>query len=433
MTWPYCSLAVKGDLTILGGAHYTSMINHTVLIGFNYQLHRSTGDKNFWVELVPLLSKGLDRISILSVRKNPKKQEEIEVEGCRVVIRYLSPRFLETPDAQYSRPRIFWRNGAFPSWLGVIEKVMNVRRIVNELQSIYEECPFTHIHLMDNFGWGNRILVKKGQHLRATTSVSAMAYQGKNHLWYHPYLRLSYNNPNLYIIAFSSTFKEKLSEIGLSQDRISHIPWGVLAPNKDFLSRNTALARKVISLPADKPLFLWAGYIQQIQRRDFLFAIKQARSAIKKGLKATFYFAFKAESMENGFERFHKPEQGIYVTSTDVKLFDHLKSAADILYSPVINKCCIVAPPLTWIEMLAMGVPILTTDVPGAAEIVEDGKTGYLARYENELIDKMFLIKESFHTMEIACRRKVEKDYNICNIARKYLEFILRRKEENAI
>ncbi|MHA2283472.1 MAG: glycosyltransferase [Promethearchaeota archaeon] len=406
------------------------MKKHVVLIGLNYQPSRSTGDKNFWVTLVPLLAKGLDRLSILSIREHPQKQEELEVENCSVVIKYFSPRFLDTPDTHFPRPRIFWVKGAFPSWLGVIEKQANIRRVVIELQSIYRECPFSHIHLMDNLGPGNRIISKVGSRLNATTSVSAMAYQGKSPFLYHPYLRLSYCAPNLYIIPFSSTFKKKLLEIGVSQDRIKHILWGV-ASNEDSLSKNRA--KKTLGLSIRRPLFLWAGYIQQIQKQDFYFALEQARNALEKGLIATFYFAFKPEAMENGFERFHKPEQGIYVTATEVELFDHLKVATDVFYSPVTNKRCILAPPLTWIEMMSLGVPILTTNVPGAFEIVEEGKTGCMAHNEDDLIRKMLLLKERAATMEIACRKKVEKDYNIRNIARRYLDFFLSRKEGNAI
>jgi glycosyltransferase involved in cell wall biosynthesis len=404
------------------------MTKHVVLIGFNYQQKRSTGDKNFWSDLVPLLAMGLNRISILSIRKHPHKQKERVVNSCRILIKYLSPRFLETPDANYSRPKIFWRKGAFPRLLGVIEKQMNIRRVTTELQSIYKDCPFSHIHLMDNFGPGNKLISNAGRYLNATTSVSAIAYQGKNPLLYHPYLRISYNDPNLYIVSYSLTFKEKLLEIGFSQDRIRHIPWGVLISNNDFLSEDKKFTKKALGLPDDRPLFLWAGYIQQVQRKDFLFAIQQTRNAIKKGLKATFYFAFKPEAIEKGFETFHKPEQGIHVTSTNLELFDRLKFSADFFYSPVVNKRCIVPPPLTWIEMVSNGVPILSTNVPGASEIVEDGKTGYLARDDNELIDRMFLLKKTGLTMKISCRIKIKNEYNIQNSCRKYLDLFGQEK-----
>jgi len=113
------------------------MYKHIVLIGLNYQPIRSTGDKNYWVELVPLLARNLDRITILSVRKHTCEVDKLYISGCNVTIRYIHPKFLETPDVKYSRPRIFWRKGAFPSWLGVIEKMSCFLFIENILLTIF--------------------------------------------------------------------------------------------------------------------------------------------------------------------------------------------------------------------------------------------------------------------------------------------------------
>lgn len=57
------------------------MNRYVVLVGLNYQLYRGAGDNNFWREIVPLLARALDRISVVSIKRR-RKREEFEFGGC---------------------------------------------------------------------------------------------------------------------------------------------------------------------------------------------------------------------------------------------------------------------------------------------------------------------------------------------------------------
>jgi glycosyltransferase involved in cell wall biosynthesis len=403
------------------------MNNHIVLVGMNYQQRRGSGDKNYWFHLIPLLAKGVDRITVVSIRKHDKLVETEEIHNCKLTIHYLPPAFLETPDANY-RHRMFWSSGVFPSKLALIEKALNARRLSRKLREIHNQEPFGIVHLMDNFGFANRGIIKTAKSLGAAVSLSIMSYQGKSSFIYHPYIRLSLNHPEVFVIPYSPSHKNKLIEMGLRTDRVINIPWGVAPNDINMAKEEKETVKKKLDIPVGKPLFLWAGYIQQIQRADFFYAINQARKALERGLKATFFFAFKPESFESGFKELNQPEKGIHVYPTSVEQFYRLRSAADIFYSPVVNRNCILAPPLTWIEVMATGIPILTTNVPGAEEIVENDHTGFAARDENDLIEKIFLLKENFATMKHACMKKIENNYNINNSAKKYLELWFNRE-----
>lgn len=395
-----------------------NFLKHVVVISLNFQPHRSTGDKNFWVELIPFLAKKLQRITVLSVRHSQQKHEEYKVNECHITVRYYSPRFLETPDAEYKRPRIFWRKGAFPSSLGVMEKMLNITRICNELKRLYRENPYNHVHLTDNFGPGNRLIATR---VPTGASVSAMAYQGKNRLLYDRYLTFSYDSPNLTVVSYSTAFAKKLRQIGVDKKRIVRIRWGVQLPPRNPTTKDRKKFKLALSLPIDKPLLVWSGYISQIQKKDFLYAYEIAEQSLKKGLNGVFYFAFKPESFEKKFTSFHNSGKGIYVAATTTQKFNLLQHCADILYSRVVNNHCILAPPLTWIEFLSLGVPILTTHVPGANEIVSNGKTGYLTNSQEELIEKLFTITKRYEEMIPYCWEKVHASYNIKRSAKQYL------------
>jgi glycosyltransferase involved in cell wall biosynthesis len=405
------------------------MDRHIVLIGINYQHRRSSGDKNFWFQLVPLLAEKLSRITVISIRRHDKSKETEKIHNCQINIHYLPPAFLETPDANY-KLRIFWKGGAFPSGLGLLEKALNTSKLTTALREIHKEDPFGHVHLMDNLGFANKRMVKTARSLEARISLSAMAYQGKRSIFYHPYLRLSLNHPALCVIPYSASYKDKLIELGLDPKKIIHIPWGIIPGEKKVTARKKYFMKKELNIPTEKPLFVWAGYIQQIQKNDFLFAIRNAEAALERGLDATFYFSFKPETMEKGFEEYHKPSKGIYVESTSPGKYNSLRLAADVFYSPVTNKKCILTPPLTWIEMMALGVPIITTNAPGASAIVEEGKTGYMAANDQDILNKIVLIRNNFSEMQIECMKKVEKSYNLYAIADKYLNFWFNQTED---
>ncbi|MDM8523176.1 glycosyltransferase family 4 protein [Desulfococcaceae bacterium HSG8] len=401
------------------------MLDHVVLIGMNYQPLRSTGDKNFWVELIPFLAKNLKRVTVISIRKHHKSSEDLTVNGARLIIKYIPPKFLETPDATYEKEKFFWKKSAFPRKMGVIEKLLNARKLLQELNRIYNEYPYQHLHLMDNMGLANRMIAEKNP---TTLSVSAMSYHGKrNNFIYEKFLTVSYRHHNISVVPYSKAYQTRLLKLGISNKNIRHIPWGIKCNTCD--SRETQ--KTDIGISNDKPLILWTGYIQQIQRNDFLFAAHTSINALKQGLNANFYFAFKPECFENGFENYHRPEEGIFVKPTDASGFEILKKSCDIMFSPVVNSNVILAPPLTWLEMLNNGVPIVTTDVPGASEAVINGETGIIVNSEKELIKKLFFIVENYQEMKKNCKDIAKLRYNIDVIAENYLnlwnDLVLRR------
>lgn len=383
-----------------------TMIEHLVLIGINYRPARSTGDKNFWFELIPRLCGSVKRITILSLRQHDADREEFEINGARVTVRYIQPRLLKNPDAPANKKA---RRGVFPRGLGVAEKVLSVRGILKELRRIRRDCPYQHVHLMDNFGIANRVIAARAG---SSVSVSAIAYQPRgSRLFYDAFLRLSFGGANTTVVPYSRTYSKRLVQIGVSASKVVRIPWGLDCANSVKKRANAGV----------RPLILWAGYIQQIQRDDFFFAYRSALAALGRGLKADFFFAFKPESFENGFEEYDRPDQGVRVRPTTVEEFAGLREKCDIFFSPIVNAGVIVAPPLTWLEVMASGVPVVTTPVEGADETVMDGVTGFLAESEEGLADKLFQAVERYKGMRDDCIRVVRESYDMKGIADSYI------------
>ncbi|WP_144011895.1 glycosyltransferase [Geobacter sulfurreducens] len=396
-----------GNLVMVNDTEFS----HVVLIGNNFKNERSSGDKNFWFEIVKYLSTGLRRLTIISLRPNHSDVDRCIVNNCHVEIHYIAPALLKSVSGS-NKSGYPSRRGPYPRFVAVFDKLLNVRTILAKLRTIKKRHAYDHVHLMDNFGFGNIIIAK---YAKSSVSVSAMAYMGSRFLsFYNFYLKTSYSHSNLVVVPYTKTYKHKLVELGIREDRIEHIQWGVNNCEIQGL-RFVANLRTV-------PIILWTGYIQQIMRDDFIYALNIARTAIDRGLKASFFFAFKPESFEPTFAKYDDPYNGISVQSTTVDQFVELKQSVAVMYSPLVMRSTILAPPLTWLEMLSLGVPVVTTNVPGASEVLQDGINGYIAKSDEELILKIFCSVGNYKNMAQACIQSARDGYSSINSAHSYLK-----------
>jgi glycosyltransferase involved in cell wall biosynthesis len=98
---------------------------------------------------------------------------------------------------------------------------------------------------------------------------------------------------------------------------------------------------------------------------------------------------------------------------------------------------CVVLPsyyregvPRTLLEAASMAIPVITTNVPGCSDAVEDGRTGYLCkpRDANDLARQMRrmleLSKEERDQLGRAGRDKMEREFDERLVIKRYLEAI---------
>ena len=97
---------------------------------------------------------------------------------------------------------------------------------------------------------------------------------------------------------------------------------------------------------------------------------------------------------------------------------------------------CVVLPsyregtPRTLLEAASMAKPIVTTDVPGCRNVVDDGINGYLCEVRNtqDLVNKMEMMlslsEEERKVMGKAGRKKIVKEFDEKRVINKYLKAI---------
>lgn len=148
-----------------------------------------------------------------------------------------------------------------------------------------------------------------------------------------------------------------------------------------------AAARKEFGLGAEQIVGFWTGFIQQTTEDDLRAALQTAERTLRSDpTKYAFLFCFKPEHFKESFRAFERPGLRVFGSA---EAFQAARASADVFLSPIQDARSTAAPPLAWLESLAMGIPILTTDIPGSEEAVVDGESGFRVRSPEEASDRL--------------------------------------------
>jgi N,N'-diacetylbacillosaminyl-diphospho-undecaprenol alpha-1,3-N-acetylgalactosaminyltransferase len=101
----------------------------------------------------------------------------------------------------------------------------------------------------------------------------------------------------------------------------------------------------------------------------------------------------------------------------------HILSQSDIFVLPSYRE----GLPRTTLEAMSMGLPVVTTDVVGCRETVDEGVTGFIVPSHNgvalaQAIEKLLLNPFLREKMGKAGREKAIKEFDIGTIIKKHLE-----------
>lgn len=83
--------------------------------------------------------------------------------------------------------------------------------------------------------------------------------------------------------------------------------------------------------------------------------------------------------------------------------------------------------PRTGIEALALGLPVITSNVTGCKEIIDDGENGFLVDYKNisDIVKKLKELIDNYELrekMSLKSRKKAEEEFDTKVIIKKYMD-----------
>ena len=179
-----------------------------------------------------------------------------------------------------------------------------------------------------------------------------------------------YNSADFTIVTPSLWLKKCVEQSFLKNKEVRLIYNGI--DLETFKKNDKAEARSELALPQDKKIVLFSangGVKNPFKGGDFVF---QSFEKLKNRSDILFLnIGGKNEEKSANWLDFGYIKE----PQTMAKLY----SAADIYLFPTLADNC----PLTAIESLACGLPVVTFETGGVPEIVENNKTGFLVKYKN--------------------------------------------------
>lgn len=379
------------------------------MVGSRILPYRHAGDKNYWLEVIrELKARGHD-VDVLSVTGEPiPVPPSYRCEFVRPIPVYLGGGDRFNPEHR-------WLQGTinYPS------KTLSFSRIVPAIRRHVRAQRPDVIHFLSNYGPIMAFL--RPFALDVPLSISANAYNG-GPVFYDRALLMSFAGFDR-IVPFSDAFRRRLQFLGMPTRRLETIRWAVdtqaFRPPTDSEREG---ARRLLGVLGNEKVVFWAGFLTQMTPYDLEFSVRVAELVLERDPGGwRFFFCFKPEHYDRRFLRFERA--GITVGGT-AELFYRARAAADTMLSPITDLRSTATPPLTWVECMALGIPIVTTPLPGAEEIVSDGVNGLLARTPEESAQRLMELFRSPDRLAEAqreARRCVEGRFSLAESVTAYV------------
>ena len=334
-----------------------------VAVGGGFYPYAHPGDKTFWLQLFQALAAGGDEIHVVNVARRARPRESAGPGISIETIPAIPVHFQEgTHVGRYNE-----QSSDIPSTANYASRSLTLPRLVRRARAAVRETRADVVHFMDNMGPADYLFARA---FGVPSYVTAVTYDPRGVL-YDPLLRASLA-PFDGVVATSDTFARRLGEIGLERRRIHAITWGA-DPTAHAPTSDPARAKETLGLDPARPLVLWAGYLQQTTEKDLRLAHEAVRFAQARVPGLAAWFCFKPQHFRPSYLDLEAP--GIRCGG-DPTAFALARAAADVFLSPITRPNSILAPPLTWTEMMLRGIPILTTPCGGADESLGAGRGG---------------------------------------------------------
>jgi glycosyltransferase involved in cell wall biosynthesis len=227
-----------------------------------------------------------------------------------------------------------------------------------------------------------------------------------------------YQNSRLHIVTPSDWMASQVKQSILADAlTIQCIPNGV--DLEVFSTRDQASARQALGIPHESKVILFVA-AQVIQGRKGLAYLFQALKSIHSANALTVLTVGKFGANQEQLPQYEQIHLG---QISDESVLSMAYSAADLYVLPTLAD----NQPLTVLESLASGTPVVSFDIGGLPEIVRHMETGYLARHKDssDLAAGMLTILEDDTLrakMSENCRAAAVACYSLTDQACRYIE-----------
>ena len=307
----------------------------------------------------------------------------------QIKINHFCPVFLKTLKGDKIRSD-FHKNYFYKSWAMLC--------LIPKLKNIIKKDSIDTIHIIDNYGPFMSFLKLFFPGIKIIGT--AVTYNPTSNL-YNLFLKWSFSKFDQ-IISFSDSFEKVLRKLGFRN--VETIHWGII-PSKKIHTKKYNLIK-----------ILWTGYLQQTHEKDFVYSINIAKKIIYDNPLIEFDFIFKPEHFNSIFLKYS--QKGITIKQSSGMNFKSELRNYNFLLCPILNLNSTLAPPLTWIECLNVGIPVITTPRKNIEEIIYHKFNGFIIKDNFEELVKF--LNSDKKILNKNCNRFIKTNYNLNQSALNY-------------
>lgn len=190
------------------------------------------------------------------------------------------------------------------------------------------------------------------------------------------------------VISVSKTLKTRMIDIGVREDKITVVTNGI---NKDiFRPFSSFEARHALNLPHDAKIVLFAGNLVQGKGAELI--VEAFPEIINKEAKALLVIAGDGKMKKTLMTRVAKlgiTNRVIFVGRQSHESMPKYMNASNVFCLPSASEGC----PNVILEALSCSVPIVGSDIPAIAEILEGSKNAILSPVGNVSVLSQSVLK----------------------------------------
>lgn len=222
----------------------------------------------------------------------------------------------------------------------------------------------------------------------------------------------------------SELLATKLRESSVDSATIRSIPWAVSLGSLDNNDANNGQIRSRLGLAPGSRVILWSGFISSVVGEDeFQYSVRTAKRILAELKDVEFVFVFKRPHFRNEYKQLESSRIKVVYSRSRAEFLD-LVRISTLLLSLSFNRKAIVGVPLSWLECMALGVPVVTTNIQGIDESIVDGKNGIVMSDINqasEILRQLLRDPSRIGRLSHSARKTVEEKFEIRRVAKEYL------------
>jgi glycosyltransferase involved in cell wall biosynthesis len=354
----------------------------------------TTDRVNFWLDMVPVIEQRIEKVIIASIGGLPVRNP-------------WGGRTMRTWDVKL-------RNSTIEG--NYLIKTLLFARAGEWIRKSVREDEIDVIHLIDNFGPVQITLSRI--HVPKTTF---QLHYDPRYPFYDQSLRMSLR-PFDAVFAGSQRLARRLQGLRIGS-RVVTNPWGVSSESLKKGLIGQSHTRCQFGLENSK-IVLWTGFISTVAgRKEFHFSLRIAKNLVKELPDVSVVFAFKRGLLTDELKRFQENKIK-FVELRSRTEFLSLASVSTLLLSPCLNSSSIIGPVLSWLECMALGIPVVTTKVSGVEEFIVDKYNGVIISDANHAAQALPSLLRSTSELERLASGAIEtirKRFDLSKVAVDYV------------